>query len=162
MAELPSNRSGWRTLLRRIARATRDPERAEDHLHSAFIKLTEYARRHPVENPTAFLVRAAVNVSIDVGRLHDNRPGLQVGMLDLTSMADDHPLQDEVIAARIRLEMVQRLLNELSPRTREIFLMHRAEGMKYREIAARLGITVSAVEKHIAKAALHLLDHAED
>ena len=34
--------------------------------------------------------------------------------------------------------------------------MHRVEGLKYREIAAELGITVSAVEKHVAKAALFL------
>lgn len=162
MAELPNDRSGWRALLRRIARATRDPERAEDHLHSAFVKLSEYARRHPVENPTAFLIRTAVNVSVDVRRRHDNRHELQVGLFDLTDVPNDHPLQDEVIAARIRLERVQRLLKELSPRTSEIFMMHRAEGMKYREIAAQLGITVSAVEKHIAKAALHLLEHAED
>ncbi|WP_275428447.1 RNA polymerase sigma factor, partial [Enterobacter cloacae] len=67
----------------------------------------------------------------------------------LADVPNDHPLQDEVIAARIRLERVQRLLKELSPRTSEIFMMHRAEGMKYREIAAQLGITVSAVEKHI-------------
>ena len=162
MAELPKDRSGWRALRRRIARATRDPERAEDHLHSAFVKLSEYARRHPVENPTAFLIRTAVNVSVDVRRRHDNRHELQVGLFDLADVPNDHPLQDEVIAARIRLERVQRLLKELSPRTSEIFMMHRAEGMKYREIAAQLGITVSAVEKHIAKAALHLLEHAED
>ena len=34
--------------------------------------------------------------------------------------------------------------------------MHRIDGLKYREIAERLGITVSAVEKHVAKAALFL------
>ncbi len=110
MAELPKDRSGWRALLRRIARATRDPERAEDHLHSAFVKLSEYARRHPVENPTAFLIRTAVNVSVDVRRRHDNRHELQVGLFDLADVPNDHPLQDEVMAARIRLERVQRLL----------------------------------------------------
>lgn len=162
MAELPRDRSGWRALLRRIARATRDSERAEDHLHTAFIRLSEYSRKHPVENPTGFLVRTAVNASVDARRLHDNRADLRVDVLGLMGTPDDHPLQDEVIAARIRLEKVQAALDQLTPRTRQVFLMHRIEGMKYREIAARLGITVSAVEKHIAKAALHILDQAED
>jgi RNA polymerase sigma-70 factor (ECF subfamily) len=40
--------------------------------------------------------------------------------------------------------------------------MHRIEGLKYREIAARFGITVSAVEKHVAKAALSLAECMED
>ncbi len=162
MGELPQDRSGWRKLLRRIARATRDPERAEDHLHAAFVKLTEYARKHKVENPTGFLVRTAVNASIDAGRLYDNRRDLHIPIFEIDDMIDDQPLQDEVIAVRDRLHRAQRVLAELSPRTKEIFLMHRADGMKYREIAEALGITMSAVEKHIAKAALHLLDHADD
>ncbi len=36
--------------------------------------------------------------------------------------------------------------------------MHRLDDMKYREIAERLGISQSAVEKHIAKAALFLTE----
>ena len=40
----------------------------------------------------------------------------------------------------------------LSPRTKDIFLMHRLYDMSYAQIAAHLGISVSAVEKHIASA----------
>ena len=71
------------------------------------------------------------------------------------------PLQDEVLAARARLERVSQGLNRLTPRTREIFLMHRLENLKYREIAQRLGISQSAVEKHIARAALFLTEWTE-
>lgn len=52
-------------------------------------------------------------------------------------------------------------LDSLGPRTREIFLLHRLDGLKYREIAAQLDITVSAVEKHIAKASLFLVNWVE-
>ena len=65
------------------------------------------------------------------------------------------------MAARVRLERVREGLSRLTPRTREIFLMHRLDEMKYREIAERLGISQSAVEKHIAKAALFLAEWAE-
>jgi DNA-directed RNA polymerase specialized sigma24 family protein len=37
-------------------------------------------------------------------------------------------------------------------RTREIFFMHRLQGFSHAEIAARLNISKSAVEKHIASA----------
>ena len=50
-----------------------------------------------------------------------------------------------------------RALDELGERTRDIFMMYRLEKMKHRDIAALYGITVSAVEKHIAKAGVHLL-----
>jgi DNA-directed RNA polymerase specialized sigma24 family protein len=45
-------------------------------------------------------------------------------------------------------------LNALTPRVREVFLLNRAEGYSYDQIAARLGIAVSTVEKHMAKAAM--------
>jgi len=47
-------------------------------------------------------------------------------------------------------------LEKLPPRTREILLMHRLNNLTYSEIASRLGISSSAVEKHIAKAAVFL------
>jgi RNA polymerase sigma factor (sigma-70 family) len=81
----------------------------------------------------------------EVGELHD-------------ILRDDQPLQDEVIAARERLVFVRKALSTLPPRTREVFLMHRLEGMRYREIAERLSISVSAVEKHIARATLRLTE----
>lgn len=161
MSQLPKNRSGWRGLLERVARATRNSSQAEDYLHSAFLRLEEYRTRHTVENPAGFLVRAAVNIAADearrpAARTQDTRP-----VEDLLDLAADEPLADEVLAARKRLERVKLGLDELSPRTREIFLMHRVEGLKYREIAAELGVTVSAVEKHVAKAALFLADWVE-
>jgi RNA polymerase sigma factor (sigma-70 family) len=70
-------------------------------------------------------------------------------------------LQDEVFASRARLDRVKRGLEELAPRTREIFLMYRLEDLKCREIARRIGISESAVEKHIAKAMLFLTKWAE-
>lgn len=43
-------------------------------------------------------------------------------------------------------------LNGLSERTRTIFLMHRRSEMSYSQIAQCLGISVSAIEKHMASA----------
>jgi RNA polymerase sigma factor (sigma-70 family) len=75
---------------------------------------------------------------------------------ELFDLPDEGPALDEVIDGHARLDRVRSGLAQLSPRTREIFLMHRLDNMKYREIAVRLGLSQSAVEKHIAKAALFL------
>lgn len=159
--ELPQDRCAWRAMVRRVARATRRPDSAEDLLHSAFLRLEEYRSRHAVENPAAFMVRVAVNMSIDDRRHERVRAEIPESIHDLIDLSDDRPLHDEVLTARERLERVRAGLAELSPRTREIFLMHRIEGLKYREIAARLDISVSAVEKHVAKAALFLAEWIE-
>ncbi len=161
MSELPPDREGWRLLLARVTRRTRRPDLAEDLLHSAYIKLQIYRRQNRVDNPSAFLVRVAVNQMIDEYRRDQGRTDPQASER-LFDLQDLQPPQDEVIAARQRLAHAQRGIAALTPRTREIFLMHRLEGMKYREIAAQLQISTSAVEKHIAKAALFLADWMED
>lgn len=148
--------------MHRVARLTRRPADAEDLLHSAFLRLHAYSLRNTVDNPSAFLVRTAVNLSIDDVRQKRSRGETLVDATDFAEIADGEPLQDEVLASRNRLEKVRLALGQLTPRTRTIFLMHRVEGLKYREIAARLDITMSAVEKHIAKAVLHLATHADE
>lgn len=151
----------WKSLVRRIARATRRPDKAEDLLQSAFLRLEGYAEQENVRDTPAFLVRTAVNLAVDQGRSERARGEIYRPVQDLIDRINDEPLQDEVLLARKRLQRVEAGLSELSPRTREIFLMHRIEGMKYREIAAVLGITVSAVEKHVAKAMLFLAEWTE-
>jgi RNA polymerase sigma-70 factor (ECF subfamily) len=153
------DRDDWRDLLKRIARRAGGRDHAEDLLHSAWIRLERYQAEQTVENPKAFLVRTAVNIGIDEKR---RARILQVESSESAgNVPSEHPLQDEVIAARARLERVKEGLAKLTPRTREVFLMHRIEGMKYREIARALGVSQSAVEKHIARAALFLTKWTE-
>lgn len=161
MADAPSDRRWWRGVLDRVVRATRGSDAAEDYLHTAFLRLEEYRKKGEVQNPAGFLVRAAVNIAADEARRPVRRDADARPVDEFLDIADSEPLADEVFAARTRLERVKAGLAELSPRTREIFLMHRVEGLKYREIAAELGITVSAVEKHVAKAALFLAEWVE-
>lgn len=126
---------------------------AEDLLQAAYLRLQQY--EGPVRNPDAFLVRVALNLDVDERRRRrwiDERPVDQV----CSGVADDTPLQDEVFAARERLRHANEALNDMPERTRTIFLQHRLEGLKYREIAERAGISQSAVEKHIARAVLLL------
>lgn len=155
MGDYPNDHHFWKVLLRRIARRTRSRDEAEDLLHAAFIRLERYRAKHAVANPSAFLVKTAVNIGIDRHR-HERFLSDPITETDMFEVPDDSPTQDEVIDGRARLERVKAGLARLSPRTRDIFLMHRLDGVKYREIALRLGLSESSVEKHIAKAALFL------
>lgn len=148
-------------MLRAVRRAVRGSDAAEDLLHSAFVRLSEYKDRDAVENPSAFVVRTAANLAVDERRRARVRRENPIDVGEMLEISDGQPLHTEVLAARERLEKVMAALESLGPRTREIFLLHRLDGLKYREIAARLDITVSAVEKHIAKASLFLVNWVE-
>lgn len=154
-------RAAWRSLVRRISATTRS-DSPEDLLQEAFVRLQEYSARAPVENAGAFLMRTAINLSHDERRRGRFRHAVDPADRAVLELSDENPLQDEVFATRERLRAVQRALALLPPRTREVFLMRRVDGLKYSEIAQRLEISVSAVEKHVAKAVLFIANYASD
>jgi RNA polymerase sigma-70 factor (ECF subfamily) len=64
--------------------------------------------------------------------------------------------------AKERLRQVSEVLMALPARTRAVFLLRRVEGLRYAEIAIRLRVSVSTVEKEMARATEHLMLNAED
>jgi len=83
-----------------------------------------------------------------------------VEKLEITDLA---PTPDEVLQAEQRLLRISKTLDRISVRTREIFLMHRLQGYSHAEIAAKYGVTESAIEKHIASAFTALMiDRAKE
>ena len=50
------------------------------------------------------------------------------------------------------MRRLERAIASLRPRTRAVFLAQRIEGLSYREIAERTGLSVKGVEKQMAKA----------
>jgi RNA polymerase sigma factor (sigma-70 family) len=147
----------WDRALARIRRRTRSASDAEDLLHSAYLRLFDYRAEHEVREPAAFLVQTAARLAVDRHRRRRFIAALPLESFS-DSLNDNSPLQDEVLAVRERLRRVQAGLERLPPRTRQVFVMHKVQEMKLREIAAALGITQSAVEKHVAKAVLFLTE----
>ncbi|WP_395942821.1 sigma-70 family RNA polymerase sigma factor [Brevundimonas sp.] len=144
----------WRALAQKVSRATYRGD-AEDLLHSAFVRLRSARTAQPVTNTDGFLMRTAINLGIDRHR-EERRKALDAEPIDWDAIRDTAPLQDEVLAARQKLALIDAVLSGLGGRTRTIFLMHRLDGIKHRDIAARLGISQGTVEKHIARAVLAL------
>ncbi len=139
-----------RRLLRSRGRSAHD---ADDLIQEAFLRLQLYCKDNPVDQTEAFLVRTALNLSADERRRAHNRLMVKPG-IDTLLLVDTRPLPEEVLATQQRLQQAKQALTALSPRAREVFLLHRAEGYSYAQIAQQLGIGVSTVEKHMAKAAL--------
>ncbi|WP_334183825.1 RNA polymerase sigma factor [Novosphingobium sp.] len=155
----PKSAFSWARLRDQVARMTRR-EDAEDLLHDAWVKVA--SAQVPARNADALLARVATYRGIDLYRRECRSGETVVWDADVDEVADTHPLQDEILIARERLERLRGGVNSLSPRTRQIFLMYRLDGRKYREIAEELGISQSAVEKHISRAMTHLADWMEN
>lgn len=54
------------------------------------------------------------------------------------------------------MSLYEAAVDSMSPKTREVFLMHRVDELTYREIHEQLGISVATVEYHMMKALAHI------
>jgi RNA polymerase sigma factor (sigma-70 family) len=140
--------------LRRLLRSRgSDKDDADDLIQEAFLRLQLYCREHQVEHREAFLVRTVLNLASD-RRRHRAQVDSVTETLKTLHLTDTIPSAVDVLAARERLLHMKEGLDRLSPRRREVFVLNRIEGYSFPQIAERLGITLSAVEKHAAKALL--------
>jgi RNA polymerase sigma factor (sigma-70 family) len=140
-----------------LRRRGQSREGAEDLIQEAFLRLHVYCQSQEVQQQEAFLMRTMLNLSVDRHRREHHELYVKDSPEDLM-LADLRPTPDEDLATQQRLFKVGLVLDGLSPRTREVFLMHRLEGYGCAQIATTFGISLSAVEKHIARAVLALMD----
>lgn len=146
-----------RNLLRRYGRSRDD---ADDLIQEAFLRLHLYCQEKEVQQQDAFLARTVMNLSVDLHR-KEHRDCYTKEPLEKLLLRDLAPTPDEDLAVSQRLTRAAAVLEGLGPRTRDIFLMHRVHGQGCAQIATHFGISLSAVEKHIAKAVLALMDVVE-
>lgn len=145
-------------LERQIARRTGNPSIARDLVHDLFLRFWERASGLS-GNPAAFLNRSARNIAIDHLRREKVRSSHAAAALTA------QPQQDpafEAVSARQSQEAVKRAIRELPETTRRLFLMNRAEGLSFHEIAARCGMSERNVAKHMAKAVASCARALED
>jgi RNA polymerase sigma factor (sigma-70 family) len=143
-------------LMRFFLRRVGDHAEAEDLTQQVFVRILGRAASAA---PAPLVFRIAANLLKDHGR-----SGVRRGRVFTVADVDDEPASaaealtpERVLAGREELERTLAVLEKLGPRTRDIFILFRLEKMSHAEIAARLGISRSAVEKHVMKAAYQLL-----
>jgi len=133
---------------------------AEDLVQEAWLRMVRYEdERQPVEQPEAFLMRTAVNLSIDAHRMNVGRGEHLV--LEEVLLIDTTPSTEAMVLARERMARFALGVGRLSERTREIFVASRIDGLPPAEIARRYEINVTTVHQHLAKATLRLTEWME-
>ena len=153
----------WQAVFSRVRAALmrrgRSEQDADDLVQEAWIRLACYERDRDVAQPEAFLMRAALNLSIDAHRSRASH-GEEV-LLEDVDVVDATPSAEAVLLGRERMARLSVGLGRLNDKTCAIFLAHRIDGMSYQQIAHHHGLSVSSVEKHIAKAMLLLTSWME-
>lgn len=128
---------------------------AEDLVQETYLRLQKLEQPHLIEDLRTYMFRVAANLATDHLRSQGRRASLFDPSADFVSIEDPRSTPERTLLAKEKLQIVEQALQELSPLCQQIVVLNRFEGMKHREIAARLGISQSTVEKNIAKALVH-------
>jgi RNA polymerase sigma factor (sigma-70 family) len=145
---------GW--LTRYFGSRTRDYAEVEDMVQDVFARMVARDSPEPIENLNGYILKTASSVLADRARLRSSRgSGLHVAF-DSELHGEEEIDPERVLAGREDLHAATASLLGLPERTRTVFILRRLEGQRYRDIARHLGISVSAVEKHMVRAIQHL------
>jgi RNA polymerase sigma-70 factor (ECF subfamily) len=145
-----------RPLLVRLAqRIVGNAAAAEDVTQSLWIRVQRIEDDPPIVNKRAFLYRLTANLATDQVRAYRRHGALfETGELP-EDVPDDLPSADTALMARGKLDALIAALDELPPRTREIFMLRKFDEMPVNEIAGRFGLSRSSIAKMMQSALLH-------
>jgi RNA polymerase sigma factor (sigma-70 family) len=131
-------------------------EEARDLVQEAFLRLTRASDQRTLDNPEAYLKRITWNLLRDRAKSVSGRMERSHGVLqpELHAANDSDPHQ--ALVASQTLARYESAIMKLKPKTREIFLRHRLDGLTYAQIAQDLGMSIGGVEKQMGKAIGHL------
>lgn len=149
-------RGPLRRFFERRLEASPDPE---DLVQEVFIRLLRQEHIGDVHNLDGYVFQVAANVLRDhAKRWSIRREEANHATLDGDSLEGGFT-PERVLSGQESLERLIAALYELPPRTQAIFTLYHFEGVTQVDIARRLNMPISTVEKHMSRANRHLLAH---
>jgi RNA polymerase sigma-70 factor (ECF subfamily) len=139
---------------------TNDRQEAKDIVQNAFVRLWE-RRNELLTVPTLknYMYATVHNMFIDLYRKKQTKNNVleHIKANALKSyIAEIDARQDE------KIEFLKKQIENLPPRCRQILIMNKRDGMKYKEIARELNISVKSVESQMRIAFKRIRENFHD
>ena len=149
-----------RPLLSFISRQNISREEAREIVQETYCRLHQVPQAEALESPRGYLFRTAINLARDSKRQrrreHQVADAGEAGEPEVADVPSEAPTAYQVLKGEQELAIIRQAIWELSPTCRQVFIMHRFGGATYPQIAERLGVSVSMIEKHVSQALAHL------
>lgn len=144
------------SLRRYLVRFSSDSHEIDDIIQETFIRAFGVELKRKINEPRAYLFKTAKSVAIDKIRKNKNartEPLEDSGLVN--RLIDENQFSaEEWLDGRRKLAFLAEAVAQLPPQCQRAFILRRIDGLEYKQIANRMNISVSAVEKHVTNGVL--------
>jgi RNA polymerase sigma-70 factor (ECF subfamily) len=133
-----------------------------DIVQEVYLRMLRVPNIESIRSPEAYLFTVAQHV-LQQHTLRKSAIPPSVEFAEMLNSPAATPDADPALAfaADQCLERLQEALEELTPKARATFMLHRRDGLSFDEISEQLGISRPMVKKYLMKALLHLRQRLE-
>lgn len=130
----------------------------DDVIQETYTVLAARENLSDIRYPRAYLFQVAHSVVVRHVRRARIVPIEAVADLESFAAVDEGATPEQSAIDRDELRRLAEAIAAMSGRTREAFILRRVHGLSQREIAARMWLSESTVEKHIARGVRFLIN----
>jgi RNA polymerase sigma factor (sigma-70 family) len=131
----------------------------DDLVQESFTRVLRAHAAGPVRSAKALLFTTARNAALDLFRRRRAAPLEVVTDFADSCVLEERPGVPELVGRRQELEILAAAVRALPDRCREVMLLRYLDGLPYKEIAARLGISPETVKTQIATGTRRCAEH---
>jgi RNA polymerase sigma-70 factor (ECF subfamily) len=141
-------------LIRFLALRLRSQQEAKEVAQEAYVRLLKLDQPGAVSFLRAFLFKTAANLAVDRIRREQTtqRVKRETKFLDELSR---RPTPEQSASDAQELRLAERLIDELPPKCRRAFLLHKVYGLDFPDIARQMGLGERMVRTYVARAVLY-------
>ena len=123
----------------------------DDVIQETYTRLFQAESVAHVHDARNYAFQVAGSVVIDHLRRMKVVPIASVPGLDYLEVGSDEPSPERQVIDRDELTRLAEMIARLPGKVRDVFTLRRVHGLSQREVAGRLGLAESTVEKHMAR-----------
>ncbi len=157
MSEQDSSISLYLSMRKHLARAVSrivPPKDVEDIVQETYVRLCQVEKKDDIRTPRSFLFKIARNLALDQVKRAESRLAIvSVDRDEKSGFYEHENLVDQTYAQVVSNEefaLFCEAVRHLPVQCRKAFVLRKVYGYSQREVADKLNLSESTVEKHIA------------
>lgn len=133
-----------------IALRVRSRQEAQDIVQEAYVRLLRLHQQGAVSFVRAFLFKTALNLAID--RIRRARVSHHIGHFELFQDLTAPPTPEQAASDAQELKLVEQAIDELPPKCRRAFMLHKIYGLPFPEVAEQMDLSERMIRIYVVRA----------